>query len=160
MQGVWDICLVQGEGRGKSTSKRDLTTPQIYPRGILSSTSLHGRNDYPDSQVELKFFTLCFFGSSAIICTLQELSEPTNIHCIPPHTSYLGQHTPLCPRLPSPAISFLGAPGLGRLLCSGWVPLLWHQTVSVKTQARTHTLSRSASATPFCISVSSSLKWG
>lgn len=121
LQGVWDICLVQGEGRGKSTSKRDLTTPQIYPRGILSSTSLHGRNDYPDSQVELKFFTLCFFGSSAIICTLQELSEPTNIHCIPPHTSYLGQHTPLCPRLPSPPTitchffswsSWLGAPSM------------------------------------------------
>lgn len=64
-----------------NTPATDLTTPESYPRGILSATDSHGRNNYLDSQMELKPFTLCFFSFPNYILVMEDTKINKSFPC-------------------------------------------------------------------------------
>ena len=80
------------------------------------------------------------------------IPPPTLANTLPLPQAHVPSHHYL-PFLPS------GAPGLRHLQCSGWVPQFWHQIALVKSVSKI--CSKTCSQWwAFCVSVSSSLKWG
>lgn len=150
------MCSWCRERGGRSTPATDFTTPQMYPRGALSSKCLDGRNSYPHAQWNQNP-SLCVSPVCQLCAPYRNSPSLLASKAFPTHTSsYFDRHTPsasgpLSPPAPSP-----GAPGLR---CGGWVAQLCLHTASVKIQSPTHALSRAASAKASCVSVSSSLKW-
>lgn len=117
------MCLVWGGGRQEHTHHR-LDHSTDLPRRPPDLHILTWKEQYPDSQEELKSLTMCLSSFPAMVRSLQELPEPANFYCICHTTSSclgLSPEAPF-PLPPSPTLSPAGAPGLRHLQGSDGVP--------------------------------------
>lgn len=150
-----------GRGAGRSTPITDSPLHKFIQEAHLSSVYSWGRNNYPHSQVESKSFTR-HLSSLPAMCSLQEVPEPASIRAFPTHTSsYFDQHTPSalgpCPLSPLPGISPLWscwteAPAVQWLGAPVLAPDCLSEVGLQNMPCHVHKV--------FCVSVSSSLKWG
>ena len=157
------VCLVWGGGRQEHTnhklhhftnlSKRPSWALCIHVEGTIILIPKWNQNP-----------SLCICPVSQLCAPCRKSLNPLasgHFPHIPPPT--LANTLPL-PQAPVPSHHYLpflpsGAPGLRHLQCSGWVPQFWHQIALVKSVSKI--CSKTCSQWwAFCVSVSSSLKWG